>query len=118
MYTLSLRKCKPVQLRATRLCTPNPTAAEQLPRQLPWRRRAIPWRFSGKARKQRSSARAATLRGTNAAPFWRQSMSDFIISEFLAEKRDGQAHSQAAVTKFVRGCVDGSVTDYQAAAWL
>lgn len=45
-------------------------------------------------------------------------MSDFIISEFLAEKRDGQAHSQAAVTKFVRGCVDGSVTDYQAAAWL
>lgn len=45
-------------------------------------------------------------------------MSEFIISNFLAEKRDGAAHSEAAIRHFVQGCLDGSVTEYQAAAWL
>ena len=45
-------------------------------------------------------------------------MSDFVISDFLARKRDGQPHNQETLTQFVRGCLSGSVSDYQAAAWL
>ncbi|MFN8614765.1 MAG: thymidine phosphorylase [Vampirovibrionales bacterium] len=45
-------------------------------------------------------------------------MAPFSIQSFLATKRHGGTHSQADIHAFVRGVMDGSVTDYQASAWL
>jgi pyrimidine-nucleoside phosphorylase len=38
--------------------------------------------------------------------------------DVIREKRDGQAHSDEAIRFLVRGATDGSVPDYQLAAWL
>lgn len=38
--------------------------------------------------------------------------------EFIATKRDGKAHSQDALRRFVVGYVRGEIPDYQVAAWL
>jgi pyrimidine-nucleoside phosphorylase len=38
--------------------------------------------------------------------------------EIIREKRDGQAHSVKAIETLVRGATDGSIPDYQLAAWL
>ncbi|HLJ53972.1 MAG TPA: thymidine phosphorylase [Chthonomonadaceae bacterium] len=40
------------------------------------------------------------------------------IGEILARKRDGGELSAEEIAFFVRGIVDGSIADYQAAAWL
>jgi len=42
----------------------------------------------------------------------------FDILAFIEQKRDGRAHDPAQMEEFVRGCMDGSVPDYQVAAWL
>lgn len=42
----------------------------------------------------------------------------FRATEFLRDKRDGKRHAPEAIDAFVRGIVDGSVAEYQAAAWL
>jgi pyrimidine-nucleoside phosphorylase len=38
--------------------------------------------------------------------------------ELIREKRDGQAHSDDAIRFLVRGASDGTIPDYQLAAWL
>jgi pyrimidine-nucleoside phosphorylase len=38
--------------------------------------------------------------------------------ELIREKRDGQAHSDAGIEFLVRGSTDGTIPDYQLAAWL
>ncbi len=38
--------------------------------------------------------------------------------ELIREKRDGHEHSPAAIAFVVRGATDGSIPDYQLAAWL
>jgi pyrimidine-nucleoside phosphorylase len=38
--------------------------------------------------------------------------------DLIREKRDGQAHSDAGIEYLVRGATDGSIPDYQLAAWL
>jgi pyrimidine-nucleoside phosphorylase len=38
--------------------------------------------------------------------------------DLIREKRDGQAHSDAGIQFLVRGAIDGSIPDYQLAAWL
>jgi pyrimidine-nucleoside phosphorylase len=38
--------------------------------------------------------------------------------DLIREKRDGQAHSDAGIEFLVRGATDGSIPDYQLAAWL
>ena len=38
--------------------------------------------------------------------------------EIIREKRDGGAHSDEAIAFLVRGATDGSIPDYQLAAWL
>jgi len=38
--------------------------------------------------------------------------------DLIREKRDGQAHSDAGIQLLVRGATDGSIPDYQLAAWL
>jgi pyrimidine-nucleoside phosphorylase len=38
--------------------------------------------------------------------------------DLIREKRDGQAHTDAAIEFLVRGATDGSIPDYQLAAWL
>jgi len=38
--------------------------------------------------------------------------------ELIREKRDGGAHSDEAISFLVRGATDGSIPDYQLAAWL
>jgi pyrimidine-nucleoside phosphorylase len=38
--------------------------------------------------------------------------------DLIREKRDGQAHSDAAIQFLVRGATDGTIPDYQLAAWL
>ena len=38
--------------------------------------------------------------------------------DLIREKRDGQAHSDAGIQFLVRGATDGSIPDYQLAAWL
>jgi len=38
--------------------------------------------------------------------------------DIIREKRDGQAHSRQAIEFLVRGATDGSIPDYQLAAWL
>ncbi len=38
--------------------------------------------------------------------------------ELIREKRDGQAHADEAIRFLVRGATDGSIPDYQLAAWL
>lgn len=45
-------------------------------------------------------------------------MTEFRTTAFLREKRDGKRHTPEAIAAFVRGVVDGSVADYQVAAWL
>lgn len=45
-------------------------------------------------------------------------MSEFIISNFLAHKRDGREHDATSLADFVHACMAGTVTDYQASAWL
>ena len=38
--------------------------------------------------------------------------------EIIRKKRDGEELSPTEIAPFVQGVVDGSVKDYQAAAWL
>ncbi|MDQ6884835.1 MAG: thymidine phosphorylase [Candidatus Dormibacteraeota bacterium] len=38
--------------------------------------------------------------------------------DIIREKRDGQAHTQETIDFLVRGATDGSIPDYQLAAWL
>src|SRR5438309_4451919 len=38
--------------------------------------------------------------------------------DLIREKRDGQAHSDAGIQFLVRGASDGTIPDYQLAAWL
>jgi len=38
--------------------------------------------------------------------------------ELIAHKRDGNAHTSEAIEYLVRGATDGSIPDYQLAAWL
>ncbi|HEY8884635.1 MAG TPA: hypothetical protein VIO35_04925, partial [Chloroflexota bacterium] len=38
--------------------------------------------------------------------------------DVIARQRDGQAVSEDELREFIGGIVDGSVADYQAAAWL
>jgi len=38
--------------------------------------------------------------------------------DLIREKRDGQAHSDAGIQYLVRGATDGTIPDYQLAAWL
>jgi pyrimidine-nucleoside phosphorylase len=38
--------------------------------------------------------------------------------DLIREKRDGHAHSDAGIQYLVRGATDGSIPDYQLAAWL
>ncbi|OUO91895.1 thymidine phosphorylase [Cloacibacillus sp. An23] len=38
--------------------------------------------------------------------------------DFIEKKRDGGSHSREELQSFVRGVMDGSVPDYQSAAWL
>jgi len=38
--------------------------------------------------------------------------------DLIREKRDGQAHTDAGIQFLVRGTTDGSIPDYQLAAWL
>jgi pyrimidine-nucleoside phosphorylase len=38
--------------------------------------------------------------------------------ELIREKRDGQAHGDAGIQFLVRGATDGTIPDYQLAAWL
>lgn len=38
--------------------------------------------------------------------------------DIIRDKRDGQAHSRQAIEFLVRGATDGSIPDYQLAAWL
>jgi pyrimidine-nucleoside phosphorylase len=38
--------------------------------------------------------------------------------DLIREKRDGQAHSDAAIQFLVQGATDGTIPDYQLAAWL
>jgi pyrimidine-nucleoside phosphorylase len=38
--------------------------------------------------------------------------------DLIREKRDGQAHTDAGIQFLVRGATDGSIPDYQLAAWL
>ena len=38
--------------------------------------------------------------------------------DLIREKRDGQAHSDAGIQFLVRGATDGTIPDYQLAAWL
>ncbi len=38
--------------------------------------------------------------------------------DIIREKRDGAAHSDEAIAFLVRGATDGSIPDYQVAAWL
>ena len=38
--------------------------------------------------------------------------------DLIREKRDGQAHRDAAIQFLVRGATDGTIPDYQLAAWL
>lgn len=38
--------------------------------------------------------------------------------DIIREKRDGQAHGQETIDFLVRGATDGSIPDYQLAAWL
>lgn len=45
-------------------------------------------------------------------------MNDFVIGDFLATKRDGHAHDAASIQHFVQACLAGTVTEYQATAWL
>src|SRR5438105_15882285 len=40
------------------------------------------------------------------------------IGQILAKKRDGGELSTEEIGLFIRGVVDGTVPDYQAAAWL
>lgn len=42
----------------------------------------------------------------------------FDILAFIEQKRDGKVHDSIQIENFVRGCMDGSVPDYQIAAWL
>jgi pyrimidine-nucleoside phosphorylase len=42
----------------------------------------------------------------------------FNILKFIEVKRDGGEHSRSDIEGFVNGLMDGSVKDYQAAAWL
>ena len=37
---------------------------------------------------------------------------------FIEAKREGKAHSEAELREWVRGVADGSLRDYQIAAWL
>ena len=37
---------------------------------------------------------------------------------FIEEKRDGKAHTRVDLEEWVRGITDGSLPDYQIAAWL
>lgn len=43
---------------------------------------------------------------------------EFLATEFLRSKRDGNAHSSAELKAFVDGFVGGNIPDYQVAAWL
>src|SRR2546430_14535995 len=38
--------------------------------------------------------------------------------DVIREKRDGQAHADEAIRFFVEGASNGSIPDYQLAAWL
>ena len=38
--------------------------------------------------------------------------------ELIREKRDGQAHTDEAIRFLVKGAADGTIPDYQLAAWL
>lgn len=40
------------------------------------------------------------------------------VPDFIQAKRDGGAHDAASLRAFVKGLSDGTVPDYQAAAWL
>lgn len=42
----------------------------------------------------------------------------FNMIEFIEKKRDGGSHSESEFQEFIRGVMDGSVPDYQTAAWL
>lgn len=42
----------------------------------------------------------------------------FNMIDFIEKKRDGGRHSKAEFDELVRGVMDGSVPDYQTAAWL
>jgi len=42
----------------------------------------------------------------------------FLVSELLRKKRDGLALSDDEIAFLVRGFSDGSIPDYQVAAWL
>ncbi|ACZ19253.1 pyrimidine-nucleoside phosphorylase [Thermanaerovibrio acidaminovorans DSM 6589] len=42
----------------------------------------------------------------------------FNVLNFIEVKRDGGEHSEGEMRAFVQGLMDGSVADYQAAAWL
>jgi pyrimidine-nucleoside phosphorylase len=41
----------------------------------------------------------------------------FHMVEFIEKKRDGGEHSEEEIRQFVRGFTDGTIPDYQAAAW-
>lgn len=40
------------------------------------------------------------------------------IADILANRRDGRPHTEAEIRKLVAGAADGSIPDYQLAAWL
>ena len=45
-------------------------------------------------------------------------MTPFSILSFLSDKRHSRPHTQVEIHAFVQGVMDGSITDYQASAWL
>ena len=42
----------------------------------------------------------------------------FNMIDFIEKKRDGGRHTKAEFDELIRGVTDGSVPDYQTAAWL
>ena len=42
----------------------------------------------------------------------------FNMIDFIEKKRDGGRHTKAEFDALIRGVMDGSVPDYQTAAWL
>ncbi|MDH4378403.1 MAG: thymidine phosphorylase [Vampirovibrionales bacterium] len=55
---------------------------------------------------------------THSEPIVSKVTPAFNILSFLSEKRHSRHHTQAGIHAFVQGVMEGSVTDYQASAWL